>query len=66
MEHPLPNGTFVIANIICHHCHIGDPPENHRRVKIRNHVVQDGQIMYRVTSSNFMLKTTDIIEVISE
>lgn len=50
MDHPLPNGTKVLADISCAHCNLGDEfHEDIQSVVIRNHSIQDGVIRYKVT-----------------
>lgn len=54
MEHPLPDGTIVIADISCKHCNLGYPEDQESneqlaQVKIINHVVRNDDIHYRVT-----------------
>ncbi len=50
MDHPLPNGTKVLADISCPHCNLGaELHEDIQPVEIRNHSVQDGVIRYKVT-----------------
>lgn len=71
MEHPLPNGTTVIADISCKHCNLGYPEDNNpeeslAQVDIINHVVRNDVIHYRVTGipiSQSILET-DVKEVV--
>ena len=70
MEHPLPNGTKVRADISCKHCNIGSEPvpDDIRIVTILNHSVQDGMIRYKATGLPISqhLLVEHIKEVISE
>ena len=69
MDHPLPNGTIVLADISCKHCNIGyedEVTENIQQVSIINHSIQDDVIRYKVTRipiSQFILES-DVKEVL--
>ena len=62
MEHPLPNGTRVLADLSCKHCNLGysekddripneipDLIDDIKPTTIINHSIQDGVIRYKVT-----------------
>lgn len=61
INHPLPKGTKVLADISCKHCNLGYEDEVReviQPVEIKSHTVQDGIIRYKVTGipiSQFIL-----------
>jgi hypothetical protein len=69
MDHPLPNGTKVLADISCAHCNIGNGlAEDIQPVEIRNHSIHDGVIRYKVTGMPISqhILVEDIKEVLDE
>jgi hypothetical protein len=67
INHPLPPGTTVIADVRCKTCGIDAFDEELREVEIINHsTTSDGVIRYRVTTLPIrtLLLADDIKEVV--